>query len=160
MSTFNKQQLANERALITGKDDAGENHKVIVSTLDYNQRNQRNKVELAQEAFDSAVEEFYAPILEAAEAANQSVVPTRDPAFFDVISEGSEGVPAQREHVERLPQDTVVLRLIEAGRTDRLIWVGDTIEVLEYVPSDAESDDSSDDSADEGDDVNLGDIQG
>lgn len=133
MSTFNIRLLAGERALITGTDDAGDKHKTIVSTMDFNARKQRNTVVLAQEEFDKAVEEFYAPIIAAAEAVNKKVEPVRDPAFFEVVQEETMGVAPKQEIVHRLPHDTVILNLIEAGKTDRLIWIDDTIEVLEYV---------------------------
>lgn len=54
-----------------------------------------------------------------------------DPAFNFVVREGVEGVEAKPEKRVILSHDSAVLRLIDSGRTDRLVWVGnDRIEIV------------------------------
>jgi len=131
-NTFAARPLAGERSLITGTDDQGVAHKVVLDSSEFLARKFNHQVDLAQEDFDAKVEAFYAPIIEAAEAIGQQLEPTRDPAFYDVISEEVEGVEGQRERVIHLRQDTVILNMIESGNTDRLVWIDDSIEIYEY----------------------------
>lgn len=132
MSTFAIQKLASERALVTGHDEYGKPRRTILSTLEYSEVKAEHAKQIAVEDFDAAIEEFYAPIIEAAEAIKRSVDQVEDPDFFVETQAESEGTPAQPRVVRRLQRDTVILRLIESGNTDRLIWVDDTIEILAY----------------------------
>jgi len=132
MSSFTSKDLASERALITGTDDAGVARKTIISTLEFSQRKHLRAHEAATDTFDEAVTAFWAPITAATEAVNKTVKEVRDPAFFDVTQEAEQGVIGQVEVLNKLSLDTVILNMIEAGNTDRLIWIDDTIEVLAY----------------------------
>ena len=65
----------------------------------------------------------------------------RDPSTFVVLREEVAGQPAQPGLLVKLNHDSVVLRLLEQGNHQRLVWVDNTLEVLEsqpvvlYVPS-------------------------
>lgn len=131
--TFRTTALAGNRILVDGNDGV-DNHKVILDAEEFNGLHTRDLQLAAGEAFDKAVEDFFAPLTAASEALATAAKPDRDPAFFIVIEEGSVGSVEQREIVHYLEKDTVVLRLIEQGSTDRLIWVGDSIEVLASAP--------------------------
>jgi hypothetical protein len=90
-------------------------------------------VKTAGAEFDAAVEAFYAPLLQAAEAHNKVLERPEDSLSFVVLDEGSEGEARRPQHVVRLSKDSMVLRLIEDGSTDRLVWVGDELEILEIL---------------------------
>lgn len=129
--TFTTIPLTNERVLVKGTDIAGTADETIVSSAQWNELKVRDDVRRAQEDFDATVDEFFAPLLEAAEKAKGAVDKPRDPLGYVVITEGQEGRPAVREHVVTLTRDSIILRLIEQGNTDRLIWVNGELEVTE-----------------------------
>lgn len=57
--------------------------------------------------------------------------PKPDPDTYVVLSEGTEGQSAKAPEVVHLDADSVVLRLIERGDTDRLVWVMGRLEVMQ-----------------------------
>lgn len=83
----------------------------------------------AHETFDAAVEAFFAPITEAAEALEATSFTEVDPITVVVLDEGEVGTPSRHAVVEQLTRDSIILRLIEEGETKRLVWVGDRIEI-------------------------------
>lgn len=129
MSEFNTTILAGQRVLVTGSK---KNQQTILDSTEWDSIKAHQAFHLAGDAFDEAVTAFFAPIVEAAEKANASLaesLPKRDDAFVIVLSEGTEGVEAIEPEVIQLGRDAAILRMIEEGNTDRLVWVGDAIEI-------------------------------
>lgn len=129
MSEFNTTILAGQRVLVTGSK---KNQQTILDSTEWDSIKAHQAYHLAGDAFDEAVTAFFAPILEAADKANAALVeslPKRDDAFVIVLSEGTEGVEEVEPEVIQLGRDAAILRMIEEGNTDRLVWVGDTIEI-------------------------------
>jgi hypothetical protein len=130
--TFTIVKLAGDRALVKGRDVAGTHGQQILDAAEWNDFNARNKHNDAHEAFDAAVEAFFAPLNDAVDALKKTAQPKHDPLFFVTVQEKSEGVEAQDEVLVKLNHDSAVLRLVEQDPdTDRLIWVNDTLEILE-----------------------------
>jgi hypothetical protein len=130
---FTTRQLTGDRVLVQGTDVDGTNGKTILDSTQWTELAARTDVKRAQEDFDAAVEEFFAPLMEAAEAANKSMEKPTDSAAFVVLDEGQVGQASRPAQVVSLTRDSIILRLIEEGNTDRLIWVGDELEVLEVL---------------------------
>lgn len=129
MSEFNTTILAGQRVLVTGSK---KNQQTILDSTEWDSIKAHQAFHLAGDAFDEAVTAFFAPIVEAAEKANATLaesLPKRDDAFVIVLSEGTEGVEEVEPEVIQLGRDAAILRMIEGGNTDRLVWVGDTIEI-------------------------------
>lgn len=129
MSEFNTTILAGQRVLVTGSK---KNQQTILDSTEWDSIKAHQAYHLAGDAFDEAVTAFFAPIVEAAEKANATLaesLPKRDDAFVIVLSEGTEGVEEVEPEVIQLGRDAAILRMIEEGNTDRLVWVGDTIEI-------------------------------
>ena len=129
MSEFNTTILAGQRVLVTGSK---KNQQTILDSTEWDSVKAHQAYHLAGDAFDKAVTAFFAPIVEAAEKANAALaesLPKRDDAFVIVLSEGTEGVEEVEPEVIQLGRDAAILRMIEEGNTDRLVWVGDTIEI-------------------------------
>ena len=129
MSEFNTTALAGQRVLVTGSE---KNQQTILDSTEWDSIKAHQAFHLAGDAFDEAVTAFFAPIVEAAEKANAALaesLPKRDDAFVIVLSEGTEGVEEVEPEVIQLGRDAAILRMIEEGNTDRLVWVGDTIEI-------------------------------
>ena len=129
MSEFNTTVLAGQRVLVTGSK---KNQQTILDSTEWDSIKAHQAFHLAGDAFDEVVTAFFAPIVEAAEKANAALaesLPKRDDAFVIVLSEGTEGVEEVEPEVIQLGRDAAILRMIEEGNTDRLVWVGDTIEI-------------------------------
>ena len=129
MSEFNTTILAGQRVLVTGSK---KNQQTILDSTEWDSIKAHQAFHLAGDAFDEAVTAFFAPIVEAAEKANAALaesLPKRDDAFVIVLSEGTESVEEVEPEVIQLGRDAAILRMIEEGNTDRLVWVGDTIEI-------------------------------
>lgn len=134
---FSTNTLVGDRVLVTGTDVFGESGKTIVDASQWNELALRKDVSKATADFDAAVEAFYAPLTEAADKAEVAMKGNRpdDASAYVVITEATEGVPANAGQTVRLTRDSVILRLIEEQNTDRLVWVDGTIEVLEVLPN-------------------------
>jgi hypothetical protein len=125
-------KLAGDRALVKGRDTAGTYSQQILDAAEWNDFTAHNQHNNAHEAFDAAVEAFFAPLNEAVDALKATAKPKQDPLFFVTVQEKSEAVAGTEEVLVRLSHDSAVLRLIEQDPdTDRLIWVNDTLEILE-----------------------------
>jgi hypothetical protein len=127
-STFSTTNLVGERVLVQGTDVNGISGKTILDSSQFNELKGNSAHDAAHEAFDAAVKEFWAPITEAAETLAAAHVAVED-IFVEKIADASPAVPARSAEYVRLTPDTVILRRIEAGETDGLIWVGDNLEI-------------------------------
>jgi len=129
-SNFTTVALANNRVLVRGTDGFGKSGETVVDGTEWAAFKQRQETAQLHATFDAKVEEFFAPLIEAAEAVDQAHKVELDPLLFIVEQEGSTGREAQPEIVRQLSHDSVILRALESGAADRLVWVGDdTLEV-------------------------------
>jgi hypothetical protein len=145
--SFTVINLAGDRALVKGRDSAGTYGQQILDASQWSELSVDSKYKDAHAAFDAAVEEFFAPLNDAIESIKESVKPKQDPLFFVTVQEKSESVAGTDEVLVRLSHDSAVLRLIEQDPdTDRLLWVNDSLEILELsepTPSADTQDESS-----------------
>ena len=138
---FNVTELAGHRALVTG--DA--NQQCILDTTERDELRLLIENREVDQMFDEDIEDFFAPLTQAAELHDrrhellaQQFNQADDPAFSLVLKEAVEGVEGVEEERVILSHDSVVLRLIDSGRTDRLVWVGnDRIEIVAHNPREA-----------------------
>lgn len=129
INTFNTTALAGHRVLVDDGIEGG-NSQVLDSTQ-WDHFKMHEAEDAVEADFAKAVAEFYAPITEAAEAAEAALnAPVIDTAFYVVESEAVEGVEAQSESLIELSYDSAILRMIESGDTSRLIWVNGSVEIL------------------------------
>ena len=125
--SFTITYLAGDRALVQEAD-----HQIILDAEEYisMKRHQEKTGLIAQ--YDQSVADFFKPLTDAADKIKDAEAQADriDPDFLFVLAEGTEGEEPVRREVYRLGKDTVLLRLIEEGRTERLIWIGDQLEIL------------------------------
>lgn len=131
MSMFNTTKLAGQRVLVS--NTSGDQFEILDSA-------EWDEIKLhvahleAADAYDATIMEFFAPLLEAADAAAENLAKlaaeANDPAFTIVVAEGTEGVEAQPAETITLSRDSAILRMIESGDTSRLVWVGNRIEII------------------------------
>ena len=125
--TFQVQNMLGDQALVSGTDHLGNTGKTIVFTTQWDELKARKNFSSAQEDFDAQVEAFFAPLTEAAEKLEKAVnAKAPDSASFIVLTEAVEGTPSQPAQVVALTKDSIILRLIEEGNTDRLVWVDES----------------------------------
>lgn len=131
MSTFTITPLVGDRALVKGTDKFGVTGQATVDATEHNALKYDAALVEAHNTFDEKVESFFAELTEAsAELDAAHRLPELDPATYIVEQEAVEGTQAKGRVIRRLQPDTVVLRLIEAGDSDRLVWVEGKLEVL------------------------------
>lgn len=140
---FTTANLTGERVLVKGTDRFGTEGTTVLDGSVWAQVKRHQAFHSAEETFDSAVEDFFAPLLEAAGQLEDALaVPAPDPITYVVLNEGVEGTDGREREVIKLDPDSVVLRLIEAGDTDRLVWVMDRLEVMTVEEPPAQVDDA------------------
>lgn len=122
---FTVQNLMGDRAVISGTDITGTTGKVIVDTSQWDYLKARKDFSAATDDFNAAVEAFFQPLIEASETIAESFVKPKDSLEYVVLKDEVEGVEAKPAEIVELTHDSMILRLIEAGDTDRLVWVGE-----------------------------------
>ena len=129
---FTAQNMLGGQVLVTGTDTTGASGSAIVDSTQWDELKARKTFDASKEAFDTAVEQFFAPLTEAVEAMEQAVArPPHDSLSYVVIHEAVEGVNGQPEEIVELTNDSIILRCIEEGTTDRLLWLDEhTLGVL------------------------------
>lgn len=133
--SFSLTPLVGDRVLIKGEDTAGTADSCVVDSSQWNAIKQDTNYNQAVEAFDEAVDAFFAPLLEAAatlEGAASPDVP-EDSIQYVVLKEEVVGTKAEPAQLVHLNHDSVVLRLIEDGQENRLLWVSGSLEVVDLV---------------------------
>ena len=131
---FNVTELAGHRALVTGEGA----QQCILDTTERDELFAKIDHMGIDVAFDAEVERFFAPLVDAVQEYDERhrKVADRfnllnDPAFSVVLKPAVEAVAGEPEQRVVLSHDSVVLRLIDEGQTDRLVWVGnDRIEII------------------------------
>lgn len=120
--------LAGDRAAVKQGD-----HVVVVNTSQFFDLKARVAFKKAEAEYDQEVKWFHMPLTEAAEKlakAKDLRETIEDDTFFEVLRPATEGILSAPAEIVHLTVDTVILRLIEQDKTDRLLWVGDTLEIL------------------------------
>ena len=127
MSNFTTTLLANEHFLVEGTDVRGNYAGCIVDGSEWLAIKRALGTDTAKEQLDAAIEEFFKPLVEAAEAFTEAKAPVVDALSVIVLNEGTAGEPAREREVVHLGRDAQILRAIEEGTTDRLLWVNDVL---------------------------------
>ena len=125
--SFTVTYLAGDRALV--QEDT---HQIILDAKEYLAMKLRQEKTGLIAQYDQSVADFFKPLTDVADKIKSVEEQENriDPDFHFVLAEGTEGEEPVRREVYRLEKDTVILRLIEEGRTERLIWIGDQLEIL------------------------------
>lgn len=135
MTSFTKLNLSNNRVVIKGTDNEGNYGETVVSSAEWTEVQRRDQHSQAHVDFDAAVEEFFKPVTDAAEKLElQFNDRSRDPLGFVTLQEGVASTQGQDEVVIRLSKDSTILRCLDEGHEDRLVWVNSELEILEVLP--------------------------
>lgn len=122
MATFNTIELANGEVLVEGSDNNGKYYSTILNGREWEAILERENVDKAEDQFEDAVRDFFAPLTKAADVLDEAVTSKMDPDFYIVVSEETEAVEGKSACILNLSEDTVILRLLARGDYDRLQW--------------------------------------
>jgi hypothetical protein len=129
-TSFKTTELTGDRTLVEGTDVNGVTGKTVLSNAQFKDLWGNSAHDAAHKEFDAAVEKFYAPLNKAIDklkAAHESAV--AEDLYTEVVGEDVAPTAGSTARRIRLSQDTVILRLIAQGKTDRLVWVNDQLEI-------------------------------
>jgi len=122
--TFTITELANDSVLVEGTDRRGVHGEQVLVAAEWFAHKRNVQIQDAKASLDQAFEAFYAPLTAAAEQlADKLSEIDVDPLLYVVEQEGSAGAAPTERIVRRLDNASVILRAIEEGHEDRLIWV-------------------------------------
>ena len=131
--TFTTTKLAGNRVLVQGEDSLGNSGFETLDSSGYEQLMHHLTHADAVDEYNASVEEFFAPLTEAAELLEDACVQVLDPySYFDLEYEVEEVEPVKGQRVE-LNREAQILRMIEANDTGRLIWVNGVLEIIAYA---------------------------
>lgn len=130
--TFSTIALQGNRTVVRGTDKFGTDGTTVLDTTQWADIVALDTHKVAEAGFDDAVLSFFKPITDAADAFEEATASTQvdDPISYLVMAEGTEGVRPVAEKRITLNHASQVLRLIELNHTDRLVWVGERLEIL------------------------------
>lgn len=125
---FTTTALTGNQVLVEGTDIRNHDGQQVVDATQWNNIKSHDTFQTALDAVDDAIAALIAPITEAAKAANKALeAPAMDPLLYVTETEEVEGVEAQRGITTKLNEDSVILRAIEEGFGDRLIWINGSL---------------------------------
>ena len=126
--TFSITPLVSGGYLVEGTDGKGVDGTTVLRSEKWDAVKYTRAWDLATDEFNKVVEEFFAPLTEAADAAKTKVTPPQVAWNQVTITEGTEGTESK---VITLDEHGVLLRLIEEGHDDKLRWVnGDLVAIV------------------------------
>jgi hypothetical protein len=131
--TFTTKNLVDNRVLVSGTDQFGIDGSTVLNGTQWAEINEHTQFDAATEEFAAAVEAFFAPLTEATEKFEEARKRTEDGLSYVVLHEGVAATPGQPEQLVKLSKDSMVLRLLEQGDSDRLVWVDGGLEILEVA---------------------------
>ena len=134
MSNFTATALANEHFLVEGTDVRGRHGECVIYGGQWLEIKRALGTDTAKAQLDAAIEEFFKPLVEAADAFTAAKAPVVDALSVVVLNEGTAGEPAREREVALLGRSSQILRAIEEGTTDRLLWVDGSL-VLTAAPA-------------------------
>ena len=113
--TFHVQNMIGGQALVSGTDKLGNEGKTVVSTTQWDELNARSNFSKATEDFNAVVEEFFAPLTEAAKKAERELNRRSRTRRSTSSSPRAPRVRAKPAEIIQLSRDSIILRLIEEG---------------------------------------------
>lgn len=120
--TFTTIPLISGGYLVKGTDAEGNKGTTILTSERWDAVQHLRSHKVATEDFDRVVEEFFAPLTEAADKAKALVAgPAQE---WNTVTFGEKVEGSELETYE-LDNDGILLNILDAGQSDLLRWVGD-----------------------------------
>lgn len=126
--SFTTTALANGSVLVEGTDVRGVTGQQVLVPTKWVELKRKNEVSTAVAGIDAAIEALVAPITAAVEAANAVIkAPSLDPLAYVVEGKDVEHQHGSKATLVKLDADSIIVRAIEEGASDRLIWVNGSL---------------------------------
>ena len=128
---FKTTKLAGHRVLVQGSE---KDQTCILDSSEWDEVRASLTATVATEAYDAAIERFFAPITKAADKLDAALAKAMGPTDSRsqiVINPGVQAVEGVEPEIIELGRDATILRMIESDHTEQLIWVGGSIELLQ-----------------------------
>lgn len=125
--TFTTTALLDGGVLVEGTDSKGNDGTTILKSERWTAVLHMRAHEVAQDQFDAAVKEFFAPLTDAADAAKALLSNTTSNGKdwgHVTLGEDVEGTQSQ---IVELDEDGILLRMLAEGAHDQLRWVNDRL---------------------------------
>lgn len=108
--------------LVKGQDSEGNKGSTILTSERWDMVQHLRNHEVATAEFDAAVEEFFAPLSDAADKAKALLAGPVGEYNTVTIGENVEGSAAKEIELD---EDGILLRILFEGNQNLLLWVGD-----------------------------------
>jgi hypothetical protein len=137
--TLSVTKLAGSQVLVEGRDPRGVEGQEILDSTEWDSWKAHNKKKNVVAEVDAEIEAFLAPLTAAFDKleAAASDKPELDPLFYVTEGEDVEAVAGESKTITRISRDSAILRAIESGQQNRLVWVKDrlviTAEPVQYT---------------------------
>lgn len=122
--------LTGNRVLVKGTDISGTDGEMILDGSQWAEIKRQLEQDVAAAAFDADVDQFFAPLIQAADKFNATLAETFDEDTVFVFDEPRAAVPGDPGRHVHLHLHSVILRLLEQGQSNRLVWVNGNLEVV------------------------------
>ena len=131
---FTTTELVNGTILVEGTDVRGVTDQEVLDPSFWNQRKLAAQQVEAVALVDAAIEALVAPVNAAIEQANALVAKAElDPLTYVLEGEDQAHQVATSARLHKLDRGSIVLRAIDEGQEDRLIWINHQL-VLTAAP--------------------------
>lgn len=131
MADFTVIPLEFDRYQVKGTDNEGKYGETMLVSHSWAAVEHMRKHEIADGLFDAAVKAHFAPLMEAADQAKAVLASPIDEFRKVGFVLPVEGVDA--EDIELNDEEGIILNIIDKGRHDLLLWVGDTLVIKRVV---------------------------
>jgi hypothetical protein len=108
--------------LVKGTDAEGNKGSTILTSDRWDLVLHLRNHKVAEEEFDKTVEEFFAPLTEAADKAKALIAGPAKEWGTVTIGENVEGSHARTVDLD---EDGIILQILHEGNQNQLLWVGD-----------------------------------
>lgn len=128
---FTLTELVDGSTLIEGTDVRGTTGSQIVFASAWAELKRKGEVDQAVAGVDAAIAKLVAPITEALDQLNTvRTTPALDPLAYVELEPEVEHVRGQQRQLVKLDSGSILVRAIEEGAVDRLIWVRDELTLI------------------------------
>lgn len=126
--SFTRTNLVGDDVLVEGTDVRNVDGSMVVNAKQWLHIKRHNSFQAALTSVDDAIEALLAPVQAAIDDAQASLKrPEMDSLLYVVEQEEVVGTEPQHRVITKLSPDSVILRVLEDGQDDRLIWVNDRL---------------------------------
>jgi hypothetical protein len=124
-ASFNTIELMGDKVLVQGTDRNNASGRMVVDASQWNLLREVAAFDAAVADHGRVVEEFFAPIVQSSERVKALGSNEPDPLSYIETQAAVDGVKAVPAVRKKLSDDSIILRVLEQGQVDLLVWVAE-----------------------------------